>query len=83
MLSVDRRGTFRESVDAQEQRELKRMPVLGVIALITLAYGYIKKARDQGFTPAVEAEALFAGRLPDLRGNPVSGQQVALTNRSE
>src|SRR5437763_7143439 len=48
-----------------------------------LAYGYIKKARDQGFVPAVEAEALFAGRMPDRRGNPASGQQVAPTNRSE
>jgi hypothetical protein len=48
-----------------------------------VAYGYIKKASDQGFVPAIEAEALFAGRLQDVRGDPVNTPQVRATNRSQ
>jgi hypothetical protein len=31
---------------------------------LTQAYGWIRKAVDQGFAPAKEAEKLFIGRVP-------------------
>jgi hypothetical protein len=45
------------------------------------AYTWVKKAVDQGFAPATNAEQLFAGRIPQLGSRGVTNaQQVTVTN---
>ena len=46
------------------------------------AYTWVRKAADQGFAPATNAEQLFAGKIPQLGGAAATNsQQVAVTNR--